>query len=188
MKTTYPLQVTATPARCGLGETIGRRNINEGAVPVLSCEGGCIRGEIARLAANRVAQAPGFRRGCHGELFAVPHSAMAGWVRDAREVVVIDGCPLRCHARIIEHLVAAQRLRSFDALSHHRRFSDVFDIEAVPEADRRAAADSVATWVLGELASKRASTVPAASCPPNASGGATAAAAPCGASAHGCAG
>lgn len=188
MKTTYSLQVTATPARCGLGETIGRRNINEGAVPVLSCEGACIRGEIARLAANRVAQTPGYRRGCHGELFAVPHSAMAGWVRDAREVVVIDGCPLRCHARIIEHLVEPPRLRRFDALSHHRRFSDVFDIDAVPETDRRAAAETVATWVLGELASKRASTTPATPCASTLSGNATAAAAPCAEATRSCSG
>jgi hypothetical protein len=174
-ETTIGLEVTATPARCPVGERIGTRNKREGAIPVLSCEGACIRGEIARLAANRVAQAPGFRRGCHGELFAVPHSAMATWVRGAREVVVIDGCHLKCHSRIAKHLVEPNRLRSFDALSHYRKFTDQFDIDSVPEPERNAVAGEVAQWVLKRLqpsqseatsvASPSGTDTPPTSCP-----------------------
>ena len=47
----FSLNVTGTNAVCPVGETTGRDNINTGAIPVLSCEGACIRGEIARLAA-----------------------------------------------------------------------------------------------------------------------------------------
>jgi AhpD family alkylhydroperoxidase len=150
-KTTFNLTVTETAARCPIGEVIGKRNAEDGAIPVLSCEGACIRGEIARLAAGRVAKVAGYRRGCHGELFAVPESAMASWVRDARQVVVIDGCHLKCHARIIEHLAPRTRLRSFDALARYRKYTDLFDIDAVPEAERKAIADDVAEWVLGQL-------------------------------------
>ena len=149
--TTLSLSVTETAALCPIGETIGKRNAQEGATPVLSCEGACIRGEIARLAANRVGKAPGYRRACHGELFAVPDSAMAAWVRNAGEVVVIDGCHLKCHARIVEHLVDPKRLRSFNALAQYRKFNDLFDIDAVHEAERRDIADDVAQWVLDDL-------------------------------------
>lgn len=41
-----------TNSSCPIGEIIGKKNISESNIPVLSCEGACIRGEIARLAAN----------------------------------------------------------------------------------------------------------------------------------------
>ena len=147
----FALNVTGTNAVCPVGETTGRDNINTGAIPVLSCEGACIRGEIARLADNRVAKTPGFARGCHGELFAAPDSQMAGWVKQAPQVVVIDGCHLRCHGRIVENLVGPGRLRSFDALSRYRKYGEVFEIDGVPEPERRAVAEDVATWVNEQL-------------------------------------
>lgn len=160
--TQFGLTVTATAARCPVGEAIGTRNTQEGAIPVLSCEGACIRGEIARLAANRLGKAPGFRRACHGELFAVPGSTMASWVRTARGVVVIDGCPLRCHGRIVEHLVEPGRIHNFNALARYRKFTDLFDIDAVPEPERRAIAEEVAEWVQGELNQPAGAPKPAA--------------------------
>jgi len=39
-----------------------------------------------------VAKKEPFRRGCHGELFTVPDSAIAQWVKNAEKVVLIDGC------------------------------------------------------------------------------------------------
>jgi hypothetical protein len=149
--TQFKLEVTGTIAVCPIGEVVGEQNIREGATPVLSCEGACIRGEIARLAANRVAKESGYRRACHGELFSVPHSAMAKWVQQAGEVVVIDGCHLKCHGRMVEPLVTRERLRSFDALAHYRKYSDVFDIEAVPESERQEVAADVAEWVIRRL-------------------------------------
>jgi hypothetical protein len=37
----FPLSVTKTEMTCPTGEIIGARNISEGRIPVLSCEGGC---------------------------------------------------------------------------------------------------------------------------------------------------
>lgn len=147
----FSIDITSTPAVCAIGETIGERNIADGAVPVLSCEGACIRGEIARLAAHELGRQPGFRRACHGELFSVPHSAMARWVAEAPEVVVIDGCHLHCHARIVEHLAEPDGVRAFDAFARHRRYSDRFDIDSVPEQERVAVARDVANWVRERL-------------------------------------
>ncbi|MHC4666386.1 MAG: hypothetical protein ACYS9T_10605, partial [Planctomycetota bacterium] len=78
----FSIEVEDTKNRCPIGETIGERNIVEGKTPVLSCEGACIRGEIARLAANMVAKEEPFARACHGELLSVPDSAMAKWVKN----------------------------------------------------------------------------------------------------------
>ena len=71
----FTLEVEGTKGRCPIGETVGQENMDRGKIPVFSCEGACIRGEIARQAANMVARQEPYRRGCHGELFAVPHSA-----------------------------------------------------------------------------------------------------------------
>lgn len=70
-------------------------------LPVLSCEGPCIRGEIARLASSLVAEeVPGLARACPPEAFFVPHSSMAAWIKTADKIVMIDGCFLKCHGRV----------------------------------------------------------------------------------------
>lgn len=145
------LTLAGTSRRCPIGEVVGERGVEESRVPVLSCEGACIRGEIARQAANMIAKEAGYGRGCHGELLTAPRSAIAQWIRSADRVVLIDGCFMRCHGRILERLVDADRLVQFDALAVHRRFGDVFDADDVPEAGRRAAARQVAEYALSRL-------------------------------------
>ena len=115
--TTFTLEVDSTDWKCPIGEKIGNQNIAEGKIPVLSCEGACIRGEIARLAANMIAKEEPYRRACHGELFSVPHSAMAKWAKETDKIVMIDGCFLKCHGRILKNLVGEENIVHFDALS-----------------------------------------------------------------------
>lgn len=147
----FALAVEKTSAKCPVGETVAQENLKSHKIPVLSCEGACIRGEIARLAANFVAKEPPYRRACHGELFSVPDSAMAQWVAAAEKIVLIDGCFLRCHGRILEGLIAKDRLVQFDALSHYKKYTDRFDIDSVPEEERKAVARGVADWVLENI-------------------------------------
>jgi uncharacterized metal-binding protein len=147
----FSIEVESSDKKCPIGETIGNRNIHEGRMPVLSCEGACIRGEIARLAANMVAKEEGFARACHGELLSVPHSAMAKWVKQAEQVVLIDGCSLRCHGRVLENLLGKKRLTQFNALSVYKKYADVFEIDGVPEKGRLQAARQVADRVLAAL-------------------------------------
>ena len=40
------IEFNTTDGICPVGETVGKRNIKESKIPVLSCEGACIRGEI----------------------------------------------------------------------------------------------------------------------------------------------
>jgi uncharacterized metal-binding protein len=147
------LNVETTSGICPIGETVGKQNINEGRIPVFSCEGACIRGEIARVAANLVAKEDPYRRGCHGELLTVPHSAIARWAKSADRAVVIDGCFLRCHGRILRGLFETGRLIEIDALSHYKRYSDIFDIDDVPVEERNEVAQAVADWVLDTIES-----------------------------------
>lgn len=145
------IEVESTTKRCPIGETIGNRNIRERRIPVLSCEGACIRGEIARLAASIVAKEEGFARACHGELLTAPHSAMAEWTKQAEQVVLIDGCSLRCHGRVLENMLGKKKLVQFNALSVYKKYADVFDIDEVEEDERQQAARQVVDRVLEAL-------------------------------------
>ena len=148
---TFKLEVTGIDKVCAVGEEFGRKCQKEGKIPVFSCEGGCIKGEIARQAANLVAKDDGYARACHGELFTVPHADLAKWVREADKVVVIDGCSLFCHGRIAQNIIGKDQLVVIDALSIHRKYADLMDVDAVPEEERKQAARKVADKVLANL-------------------------------------
>ncbi|MFC1827976.1 putative zinc-binding protein [Thermodesulfobacteriota bacterium] len=148
---TFKLEVTGIDRVCAVGEEFGSKCQKEGKVPVFSCEGGCIKGEIARQAANLVAKDDGYARACHGELFTVPHADLAKWVREAEKVVVIDGCSLFCHGRIAQNIIGKDQLVVIDALSIHRKYADLMDVDAVPEEERNQTAKKVADKVLANL-------------------------------------
>lgn len=150
-KETFALSVAATDLRCPTGEEHAQEAQEAGKIPVLACEGGCIRGEIARLVANIVAKEGPFARACHAETFTVPDSAIAQWVKSAGKVVVIDGCFLVCHGRILKELVGEDHMIHFDILPFYKKYTDVFDIDDVPETERKATARRVADKVLSEL-------------------------------------
>jgi len=147
----FTLEISKIDKVCAAGEEFGRKNQKEGKIPVFSCEGGCIKGEIARQAANIVAKDDGYARACHGELFSVPHADLAKWIREAEKVVVIDGCSLFCHSRIAENIICRDKLAVFDALSVHRKYAHLMDVDDVPEKDRQQAAGQVADQVLASL-------------------------------------
>jgi uncharacterized metal-binding protein len=147
----FRLEVSTTEKICPVGEKVATKNSEDGKIPVLSCEGGCIRGEIARLAANIVAREKLYRRACHAELFTAPDSAMARWVKTSNKVVLIDGCFMGCHGRILENMISEEILVRFDALSIYQKYTDLFDIDDIPEKERKEAAKSVANWVIDTL-------------------------------------
>jgi uncharacterized metal-binding protein len=148
----FSLDVQEVRGLCPAGEDYARQQIARKTIPVLSCEGPCIRGDIARLAANLVAQEmSALARACHAESFFVPHSAMAAWVREAERIVMIDGCFLKCHGRVLANLVPAEKVIQFDAMPFHRKYLDVFSMEDVPEEERKAVARDVADKIIARL-------------------------------------
>ena len=112
-----------------------------------------MRGEIARLAANLVArEVPALARACHAEAFLVPHSSMAAWVKGAEKSVMIDGCFLQCHGRILKKLVGEDRVIHIEALPFYMKHTDVFSMDDVPEEERKALARHVADEIIAQLA------------------------------------
>jgi hypothetical protein len=68
LENTFSLVVGETKEVCPIGENIEMRNRTGRKIPIISCEGACIKSEIARLAANMIAKEEPFRCGCHGEI------------------------------------------------------------------------------------------------------------------------
>lgn len=148
----FTLDVEGVAGLCPAGETYAKQMMTEGRIPVYSCEGPCIRGEIARVAANFVAdEVPSLARACHAETFFVPHSAMARWAKTAEKAVMIDGCFLQCHGRVLRELIGDAKVVQFDAHSFHRKYNDVFRIDGVPEEERKVIARQVADKILTTL-------------------------------------
>lgn len=148
----FSVAVEGIKGFCPVGERYARHQMANKAVPVLSCEGPCIRGEIARLAANLVAQeVAGLARSCHAEAFYVPHSAMAEWVKSAEKLVMIDGCFLKCHGRVLKKLIPEHRVIHIDALSLYKKYIDIFSMNDVPEDERKAVARQVADKIVAKL-------------------------------------
>lgn len=148
----FSLQVQGVKGFCPAGEVYAKQQMKRNAIPVLSCEGPCIRGEIARLAANFVAQdVPSLARACHAETFFVPHSSMAQWIKQAQRSIMIDGCFLKCHGRVLEGLVGADKMIQIDALPFYRKYMDIFLMEDVPEEERKAVARQVADKIIVKL-------------------------------------
>jgi uncharacterized metal-binding protein len=148
----FALAVEGVEGPCPAGEAWAERQIAEKKTPVFACEGPCIRGEIARLAANILArELPGYARACHAETFFVPHSAMLRWVTGADRSVVIEGCFLRCHSRVLDNLVDPATVRTIDVLPIHRKYYDIFLMDDVPEEERKATAREVADRLIQML-------------------------------------
>jgi uncharacterized metal-binding protein len=156
----FTVSVQGVKGSCPAGERYAKEQLAAKTIPVLSCEGPCIRGEIARLAANMITQdVPGLARACHAETFFVPHSSMASWIKRSDKTVMIDGCFLKCHGRILKKLVPENKVIHIDALPLYKKYNEVFLMDDVPEADRKAVAREVANRIISNL--RRAGHIPA---------------------------
>jgi len=147
----FSLEVDGVSGVCPAGERHAKQNIAEEKIPVFSCEGPCIRGEISRLAANMVAEEKPYARSCYAETFLVPHSSMTRWMREAEKVVIIDGCFLKCHGRVFKNLIDEEKIIHIDALPLYKKYSDVFLYTDIPEEERTAVARQVADKILAML-------------------------------------
>ena len=70
----FTLQVDGVKGVCPAGEAWAEEKILQKKIPVLACEGPCVRGDIARRAANMVGEEEPFARACYAEVF-VRHEA-----------------------------------------------------------------------------------------------------------------
>ena len=76
---------------------------------------------------------------------------MARWVKGAEKTVMIDGCFLKCHGRVLKKLIGEDMVVHIDALPLHRKYTDVFLMDDVPEEERKTVAREVADKIIAML-------------------------------------
>lgn len=58
---------------------------------------------------------------------------------------------LKCHGRVLKKLIGEERMIQIDALPLHKKYSDVFLMDDVPEAERKEVARQVADKIIEML-------------------------------------
>ena len=76
---------------------------------------------------------------------------MLRWIKGAEKSVVIDGCFLKCHGRVLKELVGDEHMIHIDALPLYKKYTDIFLMDDVPEDERKAIARQVADKIIAKL-------------------------------------
>lgn len=137
---------------CALCENYANRHKNKPVV-VMSCEGACLRGEVARQAANIVCHALAPEqtvRICLGGAFT-KDTGQRDLVRSAKRLIALEGCPANCSSRMMKgvindlepEVILADRLYEFDR--------KMFGIEELPPEQILAHARTVARKIADTL-------------------------------------
>jgi uncharacterized metal-binding protein len=148
---TFSLKVDGIKSVCATGEAWANTQIKQRNIPVLACEGPCVRGDIARRVANLIIKEQPFSRACYAEVALVPHSSMAQWVKEADHVVMLDGCFLMCMGRVLNNLVDKEKIIHLDAMAFYDKYTEIFFMEDVPESERNDTARQVTAQVMPRL-------------------------------------
>src|SRR5512134_360997 len=146
------VRIEKTKNGCRLCEDYAERHKSK-PVAVMSCEGACLRGEVARRAANILCHslAPEKTvRICLGSAFT-KDTGQRALVRNAQRLIALEGCLINCSSRMMSgaiegltpEVINADRLYDFDR--------KLFGIEEVPAEQIRVHARTVAQKIADTL-------------------------------------
>ena len=65
--------------------------------------------------------------------------------------VMIDGCFLKCHGRVLKKLIGEDKVVHIDALPLHKKYTDIFSMDDVSEEERKVVARQVADKITAIL-------------------------------------
>ena len=122
-------------------------------VVVMCCEGACLRGEIARQAANLLCHklAPDKTvRLCLGGAFT-KDTGQRGLARNGKRVVALEGCFIECASRMMKGVVPELKPDVIIADSLYDFDRTLFGINEMPETQIKVHAEEVARKVLERL-------------------------------------
>jgi len=76
---------------------------------------------------------------------------MAHWVKAADKSIMIDGCFLQCHGRVLRKLIGEEKVIQIDAYPLYKKYTDLFLMDDVPEEERKTVARQVADKIIAKL-------------------------------------
>ena len=139
------VHIRKTKNVCSLCEDYAQRHETK-PVAILSCEGACLRGEIARQAANKICynlMPEKTVRICLGGAFT-KDTGQRSLVRNAQRVVVVEGCFIRCASRMMQGVLNDFKPELIIADSLYELDGDLFGVDELPEEQIKAHAEQVA--------------------------------------------
>jgi uncharacterized metal-binding protein len=146
---------------CSAGDTYAKSHLTEEPKAALvSCEGACLKGEIARRAANLIAHelAPDrTARICHGGAFLLNQGGMRKLVAVAGQTIVIEGCPMSCGARVAKAAFPDKNFQVVVANALYESDDSLFGVNETTDEYVREKALEVAEQVLSKYLTKDAS-------------------------------
>ena len=122
-------------------------------VVVMCCEGACLRGEIARQAANLLCHtlAPDKTvRLCLGGAFT-KDTGQRGLARSGKRVVALEGCFIECASRMMKGVIPELKPEVIIADALYDFDRSLFGIDEMPEAQIKIHAEEVARKVFERL-------------------------------------
>lgn len=146
------VRIEKTRNYCGLCDDYAEKQKDK-PVAVICCEGACLRGEVARQAANILCHSLAKEktsRVCLGGAFT-KNGGQRNLVRNNSRVIAIEGCHVNCASRMMSgvieglttELVIADRLYDFDR--------KLFGIDEMPPDEIREHANTVAHKIAATL-------------------------------------
>jgi len=122
-------------------------------VVVMCCEGACLRGEIARQAANLLCHklAPDkTARLCLGGAFT-KDTGQRGLARSGKRVIALEGCFIECASRMMKGVIPELKPEVIIADTLYDFDRSLFAIDEMPEGQIKVHAEEVARKVLERL-------------------------------------
>jgi len=137
---------------CAMCETYASEQASK-PIAVMCCEGGCLRGEIARQAANLVCHKLANDktvRICLGGAFT-KDTGQRSLVRNAKELIALEGCFVECASRMMNGVIAGLKPRVIIADSLIEFDRNLFGIDQMTEDEIKTLALTVAEKVVKDL-------------------------------------
>jgi uncharacterized metal-binding protein len=125
------------PRACAEGKRYVERHLEGPAkVAVLACEGACVKGEVARIAANLLAyrlEPERTVRICHGDALTAD-SGFRTLVERAPRVIAVEGCGLHCVTELVKARLPGVQVTPITASTLYEydrtRCFEIFDMPA----------------------------------------------------------
>jgi len=151
MKETVNIEVMEDS--CYVCEDYSKLNsTNPPKIAIISCEGACARGEVSRLAANLIAHKlspENTVRICLGAAFT-KNAGQRDLVRNAKKVVVIEGCFIHCASRMMQGVIEDLNPIVIDADEIYG-VNTPFGINEVPDSQLKEYSEIVAKEIVKEF-------------------------------------
>ncbi len=145
-------KIVKTANTCPMCEAYAKSEA-EKPVAIMCCEGACLRGEIARQASNLICHKLSPERTvrvCLGGAFT-KDTGQRNLVRNARQVIALEGCFLECSSRMMEAVIPGLAPKVIIADSLYDFDRNLFGINELGEEEIKTHAMTVAQKVIGEL-------------------------------------